>query len=66
MGIFANSNKQFIEGMLDRLKLNDGYCPRSLARVPDMKCPCREFREMGEGACHCGLFIKRIDGEKNE
>lgn len=66
MSIVVNSNKQFVEGMLNRLRLNGGYCPRSLARVPDMKCMCREFREMNDGACHCGLYIKHKDGEDNE
>ncbi len=58
MSIAVNPNKHFAEEMFHRLKMNDGYCPCSLARVPDMKCMCREFREMDEGMCHCGLYIK--------
>ncbi len=26
--------------------------------VSDTKCMCKEFREMDEGMCHCGLYIK--------
>lgn len=38
---------------------NGGYCPCALAKTPDTKCMCREFREQQQpGACHCGLYIK--------
>ena len=40
------------------LKENDGYCPCKLARVPENKCVCEEFRQSGLGECHCGLYIK--------
>lgn len=41
------------------LRANDGYCPCRIARTPDTKCMCKEFRESEqEGPCHCGLYIK--------
>lgn len=61
MSITINPNTEFVQMILERLELNDGYCPCSLARVPDMKCMCREFREAEEGFCHCGLYIKHKD-----
>lgn len=40
------------------LKETEGYCPCRRDRTPDTKCMCKEFREMEEGICHCGLFKK--------
>lgn len=37
---------------------NDGYCPCLVDRTPDTKCMCKDFREMGEGVCHCGRYEK--------
>lgn len=34
------------------------YCPCSILKNADTKCMCKEFREMDEGMCHCGLYIK--------
>ncbi len=61
MSILINPNKEFAEEMLERIKVNDGYCPCSLVKVPDLKCICREFRETDEGFCHCGLYFKQKD-----
>lgn len=44
-----------------RLKENGGYCPCALAQNDDTKCMCKEFREMTEGTCHCGLYVKTTD-----
>lgn len=54
-----NDNKAHVKEILSALKENNGYCPCSLERTPDTKCMCREFREIEEGICHCGLYIKR-------
>ena len=32
-----------------------------IVRSEDTKCMCKEFREMEEGTCHCGLYIKIKD-----
>ena len=39
---------------------NEGYCPCAVSKNPDTKCMCKEFRNMPEGLCHCGLFKKTI------
>ena len=65
MSILINPNMEFTENMLKMLRANDGYCPNSLVKVPDMKCMCQEFREMEEGTCHCGLYTKRKDLEED-
>ena len=50
--------------IIEKLKANDGYCPCALAKTPDTGCMCKEFREMKEGTCHCGLYVKeKIDKE---
>lgn len=44
-----------------KLKNNDGYCPCSLIKNEDTKCICKSFREgkqVEEGLCHCGLFLR--------
>lgn len=43
------------------VRQNDGYCPCMVNKTPDTKCPCRDFREMTEGVCHCGRFEKVIE-----
>ena len=43
------------------VKQNDGYCPCLIEKTPDTKCPCKDFREMEEGVCHCGRFEKARD-----
>ena len=50
--------------IIEKLKANDGYCPCALVKTPDTVCMCKEFREMKEGTCHCGLYVKvKIDKE---
>lgn len=52
-------SEEQIEAFKKKIKDNDGYCPCSLAKTPDTKCMCKEFREMIKsktaGECHCGL-----------
>ena len=50
-----------LNDFLRLLNKNDGYCPCSTVKNEDTKCVCKEFRDMGEGICHCGLFIKKKD-----
>ena len=59
MKIRLNPDKEFVREMRMKLKKNNGHCPCSLIRNNDTKCMCKEFREMEEGTCHCGLYIKR-------
>ena len=61
MRITINSDKTHVAEIRKQLKENDNYCPCVLEKTPDTKCMCKEFREMKEGMCHCGLFIKSKD-----
>lgn len=61
MRIKTNPDKTHVAEIRKQLKENDNYCPCVLEKTPDTKCMCKEFREMKEGMCHCGLFIKTKD-----
>lgn len=56
--IRVSDDKELVEEIRKKLKENNGYCPCKLLRNEDTKCMCKEFREMDEGMCHCGLYIK--------
>lgn len=58
MKIMENPDRDYAHEVRRQLKANSGYCPCALEKTPDTKCMCREFREMEEGMCHCGLYIK--------
>lgn len=65
MQIIQNPDQKLADKLFKEIEKNGGYCPCTLVRVPDMKCPCREFLEITEGVCHCGLYIKiKDEGEK--
>lgn len=61
MAIKQNPDKEYANEVRKKLKENGGYCPCRLKKTPDTKCMCKEFREMEEGMCHCGLYIKEGD-----
>ena len=54
----CKENPELYWKLMLSLDQNDGYCPCRLEKTPDTKCMCKEFREMEEGTCHCGLYIK--------
>ena len=56
--IILNPDNEYVREIKKKLKSNNGYCPCALVKNPDTKCMCKEFREMDEGMCHCGLYIK--------
>ena len=58
MKIELNPDKEYVKEVKSMLKANSGYCPCVLVKNEDTKCMCKEFREMDEGMCHCGLYIK--------
>lgn len=60
MKIIQNPDTEFVAEMRKNLKENSNYCPCSIVRSKDTKCMCKEFREMDEGVCHCGLYIKSV------
>lgn len=59
MKITQNPDKDYANEIKKMLKANNGYCPCALVKTPDTKCMCKEFRDMEEGTCQCGLYIKR-------
>ena len=61
MAIKMTSDKEHAATILAALKSNDNYCPCVVEKNPDTKCMCKEFRDMEEGTCHCGLYIKIKD-----
>jgi len=61
MAIKVNTDSELVANVRQALKDNGGYCPCSLIKSEDTKCMCKEFREMDEGMCHCGLYIKIKD-----
>lgn len=56
--IKINSDTNLVNEIKQKLKDNGGYCPCRLVKNADTKCMCKEFRDMEEGECHCGLYIK--------
>ena len=56
--LIVNPDKEFANEIRKKIKANDGYCPCSIVKNEDTKCMCKEFREVDEGTCHCGLYIK--------
>lgn len=58
MGIIVNPDGEFVREIKQQLKRGGGYCPCSIIKNKDTKCMCKEFREMEEGVCRCGLYIK--------
>ena len=58
MKVKVNPDKEFVAEMKRQIKENNGHCPCSLVKNADTKCMCKEFREMEEGTCHCGLYFK--------
>lgn len=56
--MLLNDKNPELNEVLTQMKENEGYCPRSLTKDPDTKCPCKEFRETQQGVCPCGAFIK--------
>ena len=63
MKIRYNEDKELVERIKEGLKAKDGYCPCRIARTPENKCLCKEFRDQiadpnYEGYCHCMLYDK--------
>lgn len=56
--VLLNTDNQDINVILDRIHENNGYCPCATDKNEETKCMCKDFREMKEGICKCGAFIK--------
>ncbi len=66
MAVRLNEDAAVVARIKEGLKAKGGYCPCRLAKTPDNKCICREFREQiadpsFEGYCHCMLYYKSKD-----
>lgn len=66
MAVRLNEDAELVEKLKAALEKKDGYCPCRIARTPENKCICKEFREQiadpeFEGYCHCMLYYKSKD-----
>lgn len=59
-------DKEYVELMKKKVKENFGFCPCKLVKTEDTRCMCKEFKEMTEGTCHCGLYVKTIVEDKED
>ena len=59
--IRVNSNTELVDEIRRRLAANGGYCPSVPLVADETKCMCKEFRDMEEGLCRCGLFFKTLN-----
>lgn len=58
MRIRVSDNKERVKIVREKLRENNNYCPCSIVKTEDTKCPCKEFRESEFGECNCGLYVK--------
>lgn len=57
--IFKNPVPDKYKEIAAAVMMNGGYCPCSLIKSEETKCPCKEFRDQEEvGYCHCGRYYK--------
>ena len=61
--IIKNPDESKYNEITEAVNKNDNYCPCRLAKTPENKCICKEFREQiadpdFEGFCHCMLYYK--------
>ena len=63
MKVRFNEDQEVVRHIQEGLKQTGGFCPCRLARTPENKCMCQEFRAQiadpdFEGYCHCMLYYK--------
>ncbi|MBQ6706748.1 MAG: ferredoxin thioredoxin reductase catalytic beta chain [Clostridia bacterium] len=63
MAVTLNPDREAVDAIREGLKRTGGYCPCRIARTPENKCICEEFRQQMndpdfEGFCHCKLYYK--------
>ncbi len=61
--IRLNEDKEIVARIKEGLKMKGGYCPCKIAKTPENKCICEEFKKQMEdpdfeGYCHCMLYYK--------
>ena len=45
MKVTLNPDKEIVARIKEGLEKKDGYCPCRLAKTPENKCMCKEFRD---------------------
>lgn len=63
--IEQTSDKDLLKEINEQLSNNyilygKRYCPCAIIKDDDAVCMCKEFRELEEGTCNCGKYIKTI------
>lgn len=63
--ITQTEDKELIEEINKQLDRNyvlygKRYCPCAIFHTDDYVCMCKDFRELEEGTCTCGKYIKKI------
>ena len=63
MRIRLNEDPAIVQTIREGLRRTGGYCPCRIARTPENKCMCEEFKQQVadpnyEGYCHCMLYYK--------
>jgi ferredoxin-thioredoxin reductase catalytic subunit len=53
-----NPDKNLVSKIRQALSDNDNYCPCSIVKNEDTKCPCLKFRTQKE--CCCELYIDEL------
>lgn len=61
--IKLNEDSDLVKQIRAAIKANGGHCICVVDKTPDTKCMCKEFRDMTEGECHCGLYTKLLVSE---
>jgi ferredoxin-thioredoxin reductase catalytic subunit len=57
-----NPDKNIVKYILEQIKINGGFCPCALEKIPDSKCLCKEMRV--NNICDCGLYVEEVSHEK--
>ena len=63
MRVRFNQDETVVKMIQEGLERTGGYCPCRVARTPENKCMCEEFKAQikdpgYEGYCHCRLYYK--------
>ena len=59
ISVIREQKDHVLEGLKkNKEKYGKMYCPCSIERSDNTICQCKEFKELEEGTCHCGLYIK--------
>ena len=63
MRVRFNQDETVVKMIQEGLERTGGYCPCRVARTPENKCMCEEFKAQikdpdYEGYCHCRLYYQ--------